>query len=372
MLELSLKKGTPMLKLTIKFTLLLLGFYIVSGNLSMLAIIALLCATSVSCFNQFFDNRQISFTTFLIYLVLCMVFPVFSAFLPIVAFDLLIDPRKRIIALAFPLPMLFALIYDVSFAGAVIPLLGASGVFAYVYDTRSRLNDKHNALRDYYAEVHLDLLQKNEELLDSKAQNELSATLQERNRIARDIHDNVGHSLTRGILQMAALKMLNRDETLSEQIDSLQVTLNKAMDEIRASVHDLSHASIDLQRSVEELFDEFSRNKPDVSRTIVCDIVHTAPSSVKYCFLMVIKEALTNIAKHSDANAIKVTLQEHPALFQLAIKDNGSAISFRRSDGIGLDSIKSRVHAIGGRCSFDQTSGFGIFVSIPKFQEENS
>ena len=61
------------------------------------------------------------------------------------------------------------------------------------------------------------------------------ATLKERNRIAREIHDNVGHMLSRSILQLGALKALNHDSSLSAPLSELHKTLNTAMDSIRTS-----------------------------------------------------------------------------------------------------------------------------------------
>jgi len=354
-----------MLKLVIKFVLILLGLYIVRDNLPAAFIAGLLCAISASGLNQFFENKNLSITTFIVYCVVCAYMPEFALFLPIVAFDLLINPKKRILALVLPLPTLFAFTYSINFGTYIVILLAVTGVLAYVFTALTNSRKAHTALRDSYEEASLLLIKKNEELLDGNAQNMHSATLQERNRIARDIHDNVGHSLTRSILQIAAIKTLNKDGTLNEHLNSLQTTLNKAMSDIRTSVHDLNHASIDLQRAVKNLFNELSPRLSNVAHTLTCDIAHNAPSDVKYCFLTVIKEALTNITKHSNANEVKIILQEHPAIFQLVIHDNGTTFISRQS-GMGLDSIKTRVDALKGRCSFSHANGFKIFISIPK------
>ena len=65
------------------------------------------------------------------------------------------------------------------------------------------------------------------------------ATLKERNRIAREIHDNVGHMLSRAILQMGALSTVYEEEPLHGQLLKVNDTLNLAMNNIRESVHDL-------------------------------------------------------------------------------------------------------------------------------------
>ena len=77
------------------------------------------------------------------------------------------------------------------------------------------------------------------------------ATLKERNRIARK-YDNVGHMLTRSILQLGALSVINKDESVGEAINDLSGTLNTAMTSIRSSVHDLHDDSIALKPAVED------------------------------------------------------------------------------------------------------------------------
>ena len=66
-----------------------------------------------------------------------------------------------------------------------------------------------------------------------------AATLRERNRIAREIHDNVGHVLSRTILLTGAARAINKDQNLDSLLKGLDNSLNSAMDSIRSSVHDL-------------------------------------------------------------------------------------------------------------------------------------
>jgi signal transduction histidine kinase len=93
--------------------------------------------------------------------------------------------------------------------------------------------------------------------------------------------------------------------------------------------------------------------------------------------LAVIKEALSNISKHSDATEVKLILREHPALYQLIIRDNGSkpvqglVLSpegeyIPGSQGMGLKSIFERVERLNGNVRITIDNGFEVFVSIPK------
>ena len=85
-----------------------------------------------------------------------------------------------------------------------------------------------------------------------------AATLKERNRIAREIHDNVGHLLSRSILITGAAKAINTSETLSPVLDNLDHSLNQAMTSIRTSVHDLHDESLNLKEVSESLTSEFT------------------------------------------------------------------------------------------------------------------
>ena len=190
------------------------------------------------------------------------------------------------------------------------------------------------------------------------------ATLKERNRIAREIHDNVGHMLTRSILQLGALSVINKDETVGEAINDLSGTLNTAMTSIRSSVHDLHDDSIALKPAVEDCI------RPLKDRFAVsCDYDFSERMSrdVKLCFIGVIKEALSNTAKHSDGDSIKIIIREHPALYQLSIADNGSCPEKIDESGMGLANMRERAASLNGNINITLGSkGFRIFLSVPK------
>ena len=104
-------------------------------------------------------------------------------------------------------------------------------------------------------------LRKNRMLVEKQDYEIYAATLKERNRIAREIHDNVGHLLSRSILITGAAKALNASDTLSPVLDNLDHSLNQAMTSIRSSVHDLHDESLNLKEAAESLrFYILSRN----------------------------------------------------------------------------------------------------------------
>lgn len=229
-------------------------------------------------------------------------------------------------------------------------------------------------LRDTSTELNLVLKEKNKGLMEKQDYEIYLATLRERNRIAREIHDNVGHMLSRSILQVGALTVLQKDSTLQPQLTGISDTLNQAMDSIRESVHDLHDDALDLQQAVKEAIRPIQER---CTVTVDYDMSEDIPRNVKYCLIAVIKEAAANIIKHSDASEAGVILREHPGLYQLAIEDNGRLNSLqkdsimRRSGGIGLTNMEERVNALNGTFSVHTEKGMQIFLSIPKEKREN-
>jgi len=189
------------------------------------------------------------------------------------------------------------------------------------------------------------------------------ATLQERNRIAREIHDNVGHMLSRTILQMGALQTIHPEEPLHGQLESISETLNEAMNNIRESVHDLHDESLDLNLSIHEAAKDL---EADYRIKIDYDMSDSVERAVKYCFIAIVKEALANVVKHSNGNQVNILLREHPGFYQLLIEDNGKVEKRTDFEGIGLSNMRERVEALGGNLLIETKQGFKILITVPK------
>lgn len=236
------------------------------------------------------------------------------------------------------------------------------------------LIEKSRRYRDDSTEINFLLREKNKNLLIKQNYEINNATLTERNRIAREIHDNVGHMLSRAIMITGAIKVVNKNENLYNSIDNLEECLSNAMTNIRESVHNLHNNSISLQNTVQKIVDDFRF----CNINLTYDITDHITNEVKYAFITIIKESLTNIEKHSNATSVRLTLREHPAMYQLIIHDNGSIISdfdssiydtenyLSTSNGIGLNNIYSRIHMLNGTIKIYTDNGFCIFISVPK------
>ncbi|SHK59614.1 sensor histidine kinase [Hespellia stercorisuis] len=300
--------------------------------------------------------------TTLLYGIALFFLPRLCLFTPLIAYDAMAIGN-------YPALLLY-LIGITAFCISDIPILWIFlifGLFLACYLARQTLSytELHTLLkktRDDSTELNLLLSEKNQALLDNQDYEIYTATLRERNRIAREIHDNVGHMLSRSILMVGALKAINREQALDAPLESLDGTLNTAMDNIRTSVHDLHDESVNLREVIEGLTGGFSF----CPVTLEYDISFDVPRDVKYCFITIVKEGLSNIAKHSNASHAYLTLREHPGFFQLVLSDNGT-VSMNDSDsGLGLINMRDRVSTLKGTLEISREKGFKIFIMIPK------
>ena len=247
--------------------------------------------------------------------------------------------------------------YIIAFAGAAVSVL--------LYFLVSRIEeavDKYHVLRDELVEKN-DMLESQNKRLKEAQNNEVHlATLKERNRIAREIHDNVGHMLTRSLLQSGALMIANKDENLKEPLEGLNQTLDQAMTSIRESVHDLHDESIDLQAVIGENL-KTAENR--FATSFSYEIKAGLPTSVKLCFAGVVKEAVSNAVKHSNGDAVSISVGEKPGVYELSISDNGSS-TIIRDTGIGLSNMRERVEQVHGHIEFNTDNGFSVNVSVPR------
>lgn len=321
-----------------------------------------LVAIAASSTVQIFSDKRTAACIIVVWAALCGLMPLFFCTLPMMLYDALWEKKWWLV---LPAAAAFIRADELMHSQLMITAAGIT-VTVIIYMRVSGLEEtvrKLTVLRDEITEKNMQLSNQNLHLAEAQDNEIHLATLRERNRIAREIHDNVGHMLTRSLLQSGALLVLNKDEALSEPLSSLRATLDNAMTSIRESVHDLHDESIDLKRIIEE-----SIRSVDGKFTVSfdCDVSENISGKIKLCIAGVVKEGLSNAAKHSDGNKIDIALREHPGFYQLSISDNGKPQEINEN-GIGLKNMQDRTESVGGRISFTASeNGFRIFMSVPK------
>jgi signal transduction histidine kinase len=283
-------------------------------------------------------------------------------FIPVIAYDVLTD-RYRYAASLLIIPLLF---HHSRFTPIGLLMIAAftalAGLMKYRSLSSEHIRHEYIGLRDRAAEFSIQLEERNRELLERQDYEVKLATLQERNRIAREIHDNVGHLLSSSILQTGALLASCRDESLQESLGALNSTLSAGMNSIRESIHDLHDDSLDLENEMTNLAAGFKFCPVSLDY----DITANPGKEIRYAFISIVKESLANIIKHSNAGDVRITLREHPGFYQLVISDNGTAQPPKQEKGIGLKNIMSRVNSLGGNINISSNNGFTLFISVPR------
>jgi len=358
-----------------KIFLLIFGMVLyLLNDYSLLSVIPVIISILLSCLFYYFENSKITLCGCLAFGILCLFMPNYVIFLPLLLYDLIKD-KYQLFALI--LPLIFAINagdYTVSVI-LFTTIIMLSAILLKIKTVKlNLLQTDYNELRDTSSSYMRLLEEKNRSILKNQDYEISLATLNERNRISKELHDSIGHMLSRAILQVGALLTISKDKAVTEGLAELKNSLSSGMDEIRKSIHNMYDESVDLYTQIEKLINDFTFCRIYFDY----DITGTPPVVLRYCFIAITREALSNIMKHSNATKAQIIMREHPGLYQLIIQDNGTIHKIQNAptdryqvlsdnqDGMGLRNIYDRVKALNGNLHITTDDGFKIFVTIPK------
>jgi signal transduction histidine kinase len=182
---------------------------------------------------------------------------------------------------------------------------------------------------------------------------EENGSLQERNRIAREIHDSLGHSLTALNLHLEmALKLSQiQPEKSHEVLKEAKRLGSVALNDVRQSVSTLRSDPLqdrDLATAIAKLADEFSRSSQIQP---VCDLQlpDQLPQPIATTIYRIVQEALTNISKYAQATEVMISIHTFPNELKLHIVDNGCGFTpTNNTTGFGLQGMRERVLSLHG------------------------
>lgn len=217
------------------------------------------------------------------------------------------------------------------------------------------------------------VLKKNEQLKEAGKRLEETAVLKERNRIAKQIHDTTGHSITTIIVQteLAKLKIESDPAVAKKSVESAHQQAIAALEELRKSVRVLS--------GEEEMFDLLSNLRGAIDATQVgtnivvrSDIAPLDLGRERNLFLYSsLKEGLNNGIRHGKATAFYFSLKEESDGIHFLLSDNGNGGNGYHK-GFGLSSMEKKAKEFGGTIEFSGTDdeGFEIRMTLPHYQEK--
>jgi|GEM_PF-2516785 len=187
----------------------------------------------------------------------------------------------------------------------------------------------------------------------------------ERNRIAQEIHDIVGHTLTSTVLQIEAGKrLMNRDLDRSlERFNEAQGLVRHSLNEIRNSVHMLKEDKYyDLEEALLRLIRETERNAGVTIRASI-DPVPSATALHKKTIYHALQEGLTNGIRHGKCGQFRFLLQDRGSWLEFELEDDGMGVE-QLERGFGLKTMDERVRQLKGSLALESAPGQGCVLRI--------
>ena len=317
------------------------------------------------------------------YIMVAVFVPSFVPFAPLALYDIARRVRREHVWVALGAGAIFVCaLVAYAHAGALptraLLLTAILSVAATLLSLRTaqleREQERMRRTRDELQERALALEARNRDLADRQDYEVELATLAERARIAREIHDNVGHQLTRASLQTEALRVVHANEAgVAADFADVKRTVDEALQLVRSSVHALNDNAANLSVQLERIVEGArSDGGPQIELEVLAE---HAPANVANCFAAVLREALSNTMRHACAQTVTVRCMEHPSFYQLIVTDDGAggvqASSRGTAEGMGLGSMRERVEALGGTFTAGPRAGAGgwrVFATVPKQQ----
>ena len=197
----------------------------------------------------------------------------------------------------------------------------------------------------------------------------------ERKRIARDLHDELGQKLTALRLKLESIRKMCDDEPLCSQIDETQVIAKHIDDDVDFLAWELRPAALDdlgLFTALDNYVREWSRHAGTTAETHFTGVKgERLMPEIETNLYRIAQEALNNTHKHASAKTVNLIVEGHAASVVLIIEDDGVGFepenTFNRSKGLGLIGMRERAVIIGGTLEIESAPGQGttIFVRVP-------
>lgn len=189
------------------------------------------------------------------------------------------------------------------------------------------------------------------------------AVAEERNRMAAEMHDTVGHTLTAAVLTLETAEGLISDPQAVQKLHQGKEQVRRGISELRASVRAVrAGGEADFTAALSRLSDEI-RLDTGLDIHVVAESEPALPPLQAGILLSAVKECATNAIKHGHATHADILIAEHKGRIRLAFTDNGGGSS-KAQPGSGLSIMLERIQSVGGTMDMDSEPGEGFTVSL--------
>jgi len=192
------------------------------------------------------------------------------------------------------------------------------------------------------------------------------AVLEERNRLARDLHDSVKQQVFAVSMQLGAARaLLNKDNPAYSPVTEAEGLARQAGAELTTLIRQLRPPHLEskmLPEALQEYVTDWSRQN-GIAADVKVDGVSSISLAGDETLFRVAQEALANVARHSNARHVSVEVADQKDEIVLRVEDDGDGFELGQVEkGVGLDSMRERLEAIGGRLSISSGSSNGTQV----------
>ncbi len=242
----------------------------------------------------------------------------------------------------------------------------------------SATDSKKKEAQNFYDKMRIteeELLKINEELESYSRTIEELTLLRERNRLSRELHDGVGHTLSTLIIQLQAIKSIMKKNTkLAEEMMEEVIPYSKnSLENVRRTVRELKPRELEAFEGVfaiEELISNFRKFTGVDVRLILSKEKYSLSSDHSSNLYRIVQECLSNSIRHGEARNIIINIQFLEDKLYMRIKDDGKGC-VEIIPSFGLISIGDRVKEMNGQFSFISTKGrgFEVSVTLPRYKD---
>ena len=208
------------------------------------------------------------------------------------------------------------------------------------------------------------------ELLRAYEKVEEATVIEERNRIAKEIHDTAGHSLTTVIMQTEAARLaMEKDPARARHcIDAANLQAKNCLEELRLSVHLLSgrRENVTLKEYLEGILDETAEGTSFTVRSKIDDV--EMKDEAERFISNTLREGISNGIRHGGSTAFFFELKDMGNYVELLLSDNGAGADMTKfKEGFGLSGMRAKAESLGGMINFSSEpgEGFEIRLSLP-------
>ena len=240
-------------------------------------------------------------------------------------------------------------------------------------------DDEIGALADAFNQMVADLQVSRQAIAEKEAargrllEQLINAQEEERKRIARELHDGVGQSLTSLTVGLKVAGQIQEPVLLQQKYAEMHQVAVETLDQVRLLSRELRPSVLDdlgLAAALERYVVEFTQLYPELHVDLHCDLGERLSPTTETTLYRIIQEAMTNAARHGDANTVSVLVSRRDGKVQAIIEDDGHGFdpvaAQRAGESVGIHAMMERAELVGGSLAIESgEEGTTVYAEVP-------